>query len=346
MATLITGGAGFVGSRLAERLHKNKEEFVLIDNFSYGREDNLIYDDFDLIDKCLKIDIRDKEKVHELFLKNNFEYIYNFAAVAPLPDCQNNPMEANDTNVTGFINILEEARRAGVKRVFLSSTSAVYENTKELPSREDMEIVPPSLMYPSTKYYAELVAKTYFDLYKVPITIFRFANVYGPAMDFIRKFPPACAAFIKNLYFDSPPVIYDSGEQARDFVYSEDLLDLITVAKNCEGFDILNVGTGEQHSINEMARVITKFSNKDIKPTYKDALVFWDDYPELKQGALPLDLSYLQRETVKPTLLSTKHANEKYGYTPKYSFEEGIKKTVELVVPQIERMNKKGMIKF
>ncbi|MDR2456992.1 MAG: NAD-dependent epimerase/dehydratase family protein [Clostridiales Family XIII bacterium] len=342
MKVLITGGAGFIGSRLAERLYKSNYEVVLLDNFSYGRNDNLIFDDLDLQKSVIRLDIRDKEALEKIFKENIFDYIYHIAAISPLPDCQNNPAEAVEVNVTGTVNVFELARKYGTNRVLFSSTSSVYENIKELPSREDMVIQMPSLVYPITKFQAEIFARGYFDVYNVPVTVFRFGNVYGPAMDFIRKFPPAAAAFIKNLYHDKPPIIYDTGKQARDFIYTEDLLNLITLAMQGEGFDILNVGTGTQNSINEMANQIARIMGKeDIKPLYKDAAVFWDSFPQLFKGKYQMNKKYLIKETVKPVKLSMTHAKEKYNYESKYSFYEGLKKTVEKVSLDIEKYDKK-----
>ena len=107
MNVLITGAAGFIGSQLTHRLWKDGVNVVLVDNYSYGSDDNLIFDDCNLIDKVLKVDIRDRERMDAIFSENVIDYVYNIAGIAPLPDCQSNPCEAIDVNVTGFVNILE-----------------------------------------------------------------------------------------------------------------------------------------------------------------------------------------------------------------------------------------------
>ena len=109
MKVLITGAAGFIGSQLAYRLWKEGKELVLIDNFSYGKMDNLVFEEHDFSNEVIKMDIRDKEKIEELFSKQKIDYVYNIAGIAPLPDCQTDPCEAIDVNVNGLVNILENS---------------------------------------------------------------------------------------------------------------------------------------------------------------------------------------------------------------------------------------------
>ena len=116
MKILVTGAAGFIGSQLAYRLWKNGDELILIDNFSYGKEDNLIFSDHDFRDEIIRMDIRDREGIESLLKNGDVDYVYNIAGIAPLPDCQSNPQEAIDVNTTGFVNILENSRKFGVKK--------------------------------------------------------------------------------------------------------------------------------------------------------------------------------------------------------------------------------------
>ena len=117
MKILITGAAGFIGSQLAYRLWKDKQNLILIDNFSFGYEDNLMFPEHDFREDIIKMDIRNREGIKSIFMGNKIDYVYNIAGIAPLPDCQLNPQEAVDVNLTGFINILENARLYGVKKV-------------------------------------------------------------------------------------------------------------------------------------------------------------------------------------------------------------------------------------
>lgn len=165
----ISGAAGFIGSQLSYYLFKKGYHVTLLDNFSYGVEDNLIFPDCDFRWKIIRGDIRDKKLIDELFKKNKFDYVYHIAAITPLPDCQINPIEAVDVNITGTLTILEASRTYGVKKVVFASTSAVYENNEKFPLFEENP-VRPSLIYPSTKYAAEQFCYDYVKNYDMNIT--------------------------------------------------------------------------------------------------------------------------------------------------------------------------------
>ena len=135
---LITGGAGFIGSQLGYSLYKEGHEVLLLDNMSYGKLDNLIIDG-KTFGEFIGMDIRSKELYSVM---KNVDYVFHFAGIAPLPDCQSDPYNAIDVNVAGTANVLDAARYNGVKRVIFSSTSATYENNKTFPSKEDDETSP------------------------------------------------------------------------------------------------------------------------------------------------------------------------------------------------------------
>lgn len=144
MKALVTGAAGFIGGQLYHALLKRGDIAVGIDNFSYGNKDNLVFEDMDLSEHVLKMDIRDKEIVR-LFEKEHFDVVYNIAGIAPLPDCQSDPVEAISVNVLGLVNLLESARRTGVGHLVQASTNAIYENETSFPSIEAS--YPPQLSY-------------------------------------------------------------------------------------------------------------------------------------------------------------------------------------------------------
>ena len=237
---LVTGAAGFIGSGLAYRLYKNGEDVTLLDNFSYGREDNLIFEDHSFNDEIVRKDIRDIEFMNNLFKEKKFDIVYHFAGITPLPDCQNNPIDAVDVNVRGTAIILDLARKYNVKSIVYASTSAVYENNKDFPSREDV-VVPPSLLYPSTKYMSEQLCKAFYDAYNIPIVCLRFANVFGPHIDCLRTQPPVMGYIIREYFNGNGPVLHSDGEQERDFVYVDDLIDLAILVSRNKKFDIVNV---------------------------------------------------------------------------------------------------------
>ena len=260
MSVMITGAAGFIGSQLAHALWTKGVDLVLIDNFSFGHEDNLMFPDVDLRSSVHRIDIRDKPAIKDLLEANSVEYIYNIAGVAPLPDCQLNPQEAIDVNITGFVNILEIARLCGVKKIIQASSNAIYENEKVIPFTED-STTPPILIYPNTKYAADIFAKSYCDTYGMSISCLRFANVYGPHIDCLRKQPPFMAYMVRELYYGRQPVFHSNGEQRRDYIYIDDLISILYKCILFNAVGIINAITGKVYSFLEIA----KLTNKIIK---------------------------------------------------------------------------------
>lgn len=219
MKILITGAAGFIGSQLAYKLYKNGHKLILIDNFSYGKYDNLEFPDHSFKNEIINMDIRDKNGIKDIFKSENIDFVYNIAGIAPLPDCQINPCEAIDVNVNGLVNILENARIYGVKKIIQASTNAIYENTDKFPTKEEDLFKLPTLIYPNTKYSAERFAQSFCDTYGMNITCLRFANVYGPHIDCLRKQPPFVAYMIRELYYDRIPIFHSDGNQKRDYIY-------------------------------------------------------------------------------------------------------------------------------
>ena len=173
---LVTGAAGFIGSQLAHVLWQRGEQVVLLDDFSYGLEDNLIFDDHDFRAEILREDVCDTPMLNALCEKEKFDYIYHIAAITPLPDCQIGPGRAITVNVAGTVNVLEASRRFGVKNVIFASTSAVYENCDKFPTKEE-DAIPPSLVYSGGKFAAEQFCRSFVEVYGINVTVLRFANV-------------------------------------------------------------------------------------------------------------------------------------------------------------------------
>ena len=333
---LVTGAAGFIGSQLAHALWQKGARVTLLDDFSYGKEDNLIFDDHDFREEILRESICDRPVLLHLCEREAFDVIYHIGAITPLPDCQIDPGRAIEVNVAGTVNVLEAARQHGVRKVVFASTSAVYENCHEFPTAEG-DAVPPSLIYSGGKYAAEQFCKSYADVYGMNIVVLRFANVYGPHIDCLRKQPPVAAYMIRELYCDRTPVLHSTGEQARDFIYVDDLIDLAIRVQEGEGFDCVNVSSNEAHSINELYHVIAKSMGKEqVKPSYVDSSNYWKAYPGLYEGGYPIRENILENEVKKHTLCDNSHAKEKYGWEPRVDFEEGVKRTVEFTVGKLE----------
>lgn len=327
MKILITGAAGFIGSQLAYRFWKRGEEVVIIDNFSYGHMDNLEFPDHSFANDIIKMDIRDRAGIESLLKDGDVEYVYNIAGVAPLPDCQIDPVNAIDNNVTGFVNVLDMSRKYGVKAVIQASTNAMYENETEFPTIES-HFNQPTLIYPNTKYCAERFAQSFCDTYGMNVICMRFANVYGPHIDCLRKQPPFVAYMIRELFYGRTPIFHSDGSQRRDYIYVDDLIDLAVAVRDGKGFDCVNCSSNTNFSVNEMYNIAQELMGKCMKPEYASDAHYWEKYPDLYTGSYPIKEEILNHEINKYSLCDNSHAKEKYGWVPKVSLRDGLKSVI------------------
>ena len=300
----------------------------------------MIFDDHDFRSEVMKLDIRDKEGIENIFKGGNIDYVYNIAGIAPLPDNQLNPQEAIEVNVVGFVNILENARIYGVKKVIQASTNAMYENETEFPTSEANFKVP-TLIYPNTKYAAERFAQSYCDTYGMNVTCLRFANVYGPHVDCLRKQPPFVAYMVRELYYNRTPIFHSTGEQRRDYIYVEDLIDLAIAVRKTDGFDAVNVSSNKNYSVNEMYQIAQNIMGKSIKPDYASDAHYWEKYPALFDGKYPIRESILNHEINKYSLCDNSYAYVKYGWSPKFSMEDGLKELIKAECKLLDSLEEK-----
>ena len=284
------------------------------------------------------MDIRNKDGIASLLKAGDVDYIYNIAGIAPLPDCQLNPVEAVDVNLNGLVNILENARRFGVKKVIQASTNAMYENETDFPTYEN-SFKQPTLIYPNTKYCAERFAQSFCDTYGMNVTCLRFANVYGPHIDCLRKQPPFVAYMIRELFYDRTPVFHSNGEQRRDYIYVDDLIDLAIAVQTSEGFDCVNVSSNKNYSVNEMYQLAQKIMGKHIEAEYASDAHYWEKYPELYKGKYPIKASILNHEINKYSLCDNSYAKRKYCWIPKVSMEEGLRLVIANECELLKKIN-------
>lgn len=332
MTILITGAAGFIGSQVAHRLWEKGFSLILLDNFSYGKEDNLVFPDKNFNDEIIRGDIRDKILLEKIIKEGNIDTVLHIAGIAPLPDCQSNPQQAVEVNVLGTVNVLELSKKYGVSKIIFASTSAIYENDRKFPSVENnFEL--PSLIYANTKYAAERFCQSYCDVYGMNITALRFANVYGPHIDFLRKQPPFVGYMIRELLLEKVPTFYSDGTQSRDYIYVEDLIDLMILcieSKN-KGFEVLNVSSNKSYSVNEIFEIAKKIINTNIEANFLPSNDFWKKYPELYKGLYPIRDEILLREVNKKTLCDNTVASQKYNWKPKISLEQGLGVSIDYI---------------
>jgi len=323
---VITGAAGFIGSQLAYRLHSSGHDLTLIDDLSFGYEDNLKIDGKKFA-HLTKLDIRSKD------LPRHFEgadCVFHLAAISALPVNQSDPMRAIDINVGGTANVLEAARQTGVRRVVFASTSAIYENNTKFPCAED-DAVNPRLIYCLSKWQAEKLCESYRELYGMEIAVTRYYNVYGPHQDIQRKSPVFIGYITRELLMGRVPVLHSDGEQRRDYVYLDDVndLNLACMSDPAAAGQTFNVASGTAYSVNEIYALVARLVGTAIKPEFRKATHFWEKYPGLYEGPHPLSPEILEKEVDKFTLGDTSKSEKILGWKARVSIEDGLARTIQ-----------------
>jgi len=251
MKTLVTGGAGFIGSHLVDKLIKEGHGVVVIDNLSTGKKENLNPEaDFHSLDIC------DFNKINPLF--KDIDFVFHLAAVPRVPLSVEDPIGTTKSNILGTVNIFKAAIDAKVKRVIFASSSAIYGEQKILPFKENMEPNPVS-PYALQKLTGEQFAVLFTKLYKIPIISLRYFNVYGPRIDFDSDYGLVIGKFLNQRAQNKPLTIFGDGEQTRGFCYIDDVTDANIKAVQSEkikGGEVINISSGKSHSINYLAKVI------------------------------------------------------------------------------------------
>ena len=266
MLFLVTGGAGFIGSNLSERLLNEGHAVRVLDNLATGKEENIA----GLLGplKLMKGDIRDKADVAKAV--KGVDYVIHLAALGSVPRSVEDPLTTHEVNVTGTLNVLTAARDEKVKRVVCASSSSVYGDTPTLPKREDMFPTPQS-PYAVSKLSGEYYCKVFHRVYGLPTVALRYFNIYGKRQDPNSQYAAVIPRFITAVMKNERPTIFGDGEQSRDFTFVEDCLQ--ANIKACFAPDAAggayNIGYGGRTTINDLFRKIRKWAGKeDIEPLY------------------------------------------------------------------------------
>ncbi|NQT81084.1 MAG: NAD-dependent epimerase/dehydratase family protein [Candidatus Aminicenantes bacterium] len=298
--TLITGIAGFIGSNLAKRLLKERHEVFGIDNLSYGLKENIPNNA-----NFFKIDIRNK-KIYPLF--KGIDTVFHLAAKNCINDCQLNPVETADINVTGTVNVFEAAKRAKVRKLVYAESSALYEGSNIFPTPESE--VKPESFYSISKLSSMYFAKAYQTFFDLQLTALRYFCVYGPVQDYRRTIPPVMSAFIIKLLKGERPIIYGTGKKRRDFVYVDDVNDFHIKCINNSRTDnkIFNLGSGVNYSVLEIYKLVSELLGKRIEPIFKPAL----------PGEAEITLADITEA-------------KKLGWKPKTDIKTGLLKAIEYI---------------
>ncbi|MCX6722096.1 MAG: NAD-dependent epimerase/dehydratase family protein [Candidatus Staskawiczbacteria bacterium] len=251
MKYLVTGGAGFIGSNLVDKLIEQNHEVVIIDNLSSGKKEDL-----NPKAKFYNLDICDFEKIKPIF--SGIDYVFHLAAIPRVFFSVENPTETSKTNILGTINVFKAAAQAKVKRVVFYSSSAVYGDQKEKIFKESTPTNPVS-PYGLQKLVGEQFAKLFLELYKIPIVCLRVFNVYGPRIDFDTDYGLVVGKFLYLKSQNKPLTIYGNGEQTRGFCYVGDLADVSIKAmesSSLKGGEIINISGENSYSVNHIAKII------------------------------------------------------------------------------------------
>ncbi len=230
MKILITGAAGFIGFHLSQRLVRNGNKVIGIDNLNSYYDPKLkearleILNNYNDLFSFKKINLEDKEALKQIFLKYKPEIIVNLAAQAGVRYSLQNPYSYVDSNIVGFVNLLEECRRNNVKHLVYASSSSVYGGNIQMPFKESQNVDHPISLYAASKKANELIAHSYSHLFNIPTTGLRFFTVYGPW----GRPDMALFLFTKNIINNEPIKIFNNGEMKRDFTYIDDIVESIT----------------------------------------------------------------------------------------------------------------------
>ncbi len=305
MATyLVTGGGGFIGSHIAERLVKNGHDVRILDNFSTGKRENLdgFLSDLTLIEG----DIRDMDVVRGSV--RGVDYVVHQAALASVPRSIEDPVSTNAVNVDGTLNLLVAAKDLGVKRVVYASSSSIYGDSDVLPKKEDMCPNPKS-PYANSKLAGEFYCRVFSDVYGLPTASLRYFNVFGPRQDPASQYAAVIPIFVKSLMEGKAPVIFGDGEQTRDFTFIDNvvLANLLAAESNDPGGAVYNVACGGRFSLNYL-------------------------YGKLKDSlgvALDAEFAPSRAGDVKHSQADIGAVELGLGYKVGLSFDEGLERTVE-----------------
>lgn len=301
---LVTGGAGFIGSHIAEALVKKREEVVVFDNFCTGKIGNIT--SFLKKIKLIKGDLRNFKEVRKVV--KGIDYVLHQAALRSVPKSIGDPVNFTEVNVNGTLNLLIASREAKVKRLIYASSSSVYGYAKTFPERENF-LPKPISPYAVTKLCGEYYCYLFSQIYGLETVSLRYFNVFGPRQSLESQYAVVIPKFITCLLKDEPPPINGDGYQSRDFTYIDNIVEanlLAAVTPNVSS-EIFNIACGRAYTIRDLAKTVNKILRKDIRPVF-----------------LPP-----RSGDVKYTLADIAKAKELLKFKVKVNFKEGLKRTIK-----------------
>ena len=304
MRYLVTGGAGFIGSNTVDELVRRGHDVVVLDDLSTGKAANL--DTVKTKIKLIQDSITNLDALREAC--RGVDRVIHLAAQTSVPRSVKDPIETNQINVDGTLNVLVAARDAKVKRVVFASSCAVYGKTPVLPIPESTPLAPIS-PYGLSKQVGEAYGRVFQELYGLEFVPLRYFNVFGPRQDPGSAYSGVLSLFNSALLAGTQPTVYGDGEQSRDFVYVQNVVEAILLAAEAKGAPGLafNIGTGERSTLNQTLALLEKITGRPARAKYA----------EPREG----DIRDSQAEIGL--------AQGVLGFKPQFGFEEGLRRTWE-----------------
>jgi UDP-glucose 4-epimerase len=304
----VTGGAGFIGSNLAEHLVDQGYSVVVVDNLSTGRKQNLngwaekAGSRFDF----LRADINDTDRLRKAF--QDVLFVFHLAAIPSVERSIADPAATQLANINGTLSVLTAARDAGVKRVIAASSSSIYGDDPNLPKREDRlgrSLSP----YALSKFVTEGYCRLFYQLYGLETVALRYFNVFGPRQDPKSEYAAVIPRFCTRMLAGMPPIVYGDGEQSRDFTYVANVIAAnwkAATSPNAAG-EVFNIGCGAQTSLNQLIHMLTVLLDRPVKPVYESA----------------------RKGDVRHSVADIGKSSKMLGYSPAVSLEAGLQRVLD-----------------
>ena len=301
---LVTGGAGFIGSHITERLVREGHHVRVLDNFSSGHEANL--ESFRGDVELIRGDIRDAQLVNSA--TKGVDVVFHEAALGSVPRSVADPVTTHEVNLTGTLNVLLAARDVGVRRVVYASSSSVYGETPVLPKREDM-LPQPLSPYALSKLVGEHYSSVFKHVYGFEVVSLRYFNIFGPRQDPESQYAAVIPRFIMALLSGKSPVVYGDGLQSRDFTYVENVVDANLLAAEADGAGgrAFNVACGGRYTLLDLLARLNETIGTHFEPIHEPG----------------------RAGDVRDSQASVEAAEQGLGYHVSVGFEEGLRRTVD-----------------
>ena len=305
---LVTGGAGFIGSNIVDRLIRDGHYVRVLDNLSSGKMENLCITKAltPKVFEFIKGDIRDKGACEKA--TRDIDYVLHQAALRSVPKSMKDPESYNDVNINGTLCMLQAASKNKVKKFVLASSSSVYGDVSKFPEKEDFypELISP---YALSKLTNEYYCKIYSEFFGVPSVALRYFNVFGPKQALDDEYAVVIPKFINCILNDEQPPIFGTGKQSRDFTYIDNVVQANILAATTPDirFEVFNVAAGRDNTVLELVSLLNKIIGKNIKPKFLD----------VRPG------------DVFRTCADISKIKKALKFTPAVDFEEGLRRTVE-----------------